>query len=229
VVNGRTEEKLQEVVGEIRAAGNKAEAAPADVLDEAAVQALVDGIIQRHGRVDLLVNAVGGGGPSKIADMSFELWQRVMNLNVNSAFLCTRACLPHMTSAKFGRITCIGSGALTGAIGLSNYSTAKAALIGFVKTVALEGAPYGVTANVLVLGHVDSPRWGQRPKEFVDMLMAQVPLGKFIPPDHVAGTIAFLASEDASNITGNVIMETGGMDWVGPTIDLTNMVRRPGT
>src|SRR5437762_13275345 len=128
--------------------------------------------------------------------MSFELWQRVMNLNVNSAFLCTKACLPHMVAANFGRIFCIGSGAFAGAIGLSNYSTAKSALIGFVKTVALEGAPHGVTANVVVLGHVDSPRWGQRPKEFVDMLMAQVPTKGFIKPDHVGGTIAFLSSED---------------------------------
>lgn len=227
VVNGRNAEKTGAVTESITAAGHSAETYLGDVTDEGVVRALCADVIGQHGRVDIVVNTVGGGRPLRIVDMTLDTWQAMLDLNARSLFLCAREILPHMTERGYGRILGIGSGGWHGAIGLSSLSSSKAAAIGFVKTLAMEAGPAGITANVLVLGHVNSPGWAKRSQNLLDTLMTQVPTGHLIDPEEIGAAAAFLCSPLARSITGEVIQMTGGMDWTGPQLDFSELLK-PG-
>ncbi len=165
-----------------------------------------------------MINGVGGSRSGRVADLSVEDWDFVVALNLKSAFLCTRAVLPSMTGRRHGRIVSFGSGANHGSIGLGNYSAAKAGLVGLAQTVTLEAAPFGVTANVLVLGPVQSERLAGRPEPLMERLMAQTPTGRMVRPDEIAGMALFLCGPDGGAISGEAIHLTGGMAWTGPSV-----------
>jgi SDR family mycofactocin-dependent oxidoreductase len=153
-----TPEDLDETVALIQKAGSQASAAVVDVRDSAAVTELTERVVAEHGRLDILVANAGICSFSQVADLSDAVWQDTLATNLSGAFHCIRAALPHMTRQRYGRIVAISSGAgRSGMVNLGHYGASKWGLIGLVKTVALETARHGVTANVVCPTTVNTP------------------------------------------------------------------------
>jgi NAD(P)-dependent dehydrogenase (short-subunit alcohol dehydrogenase family) len=213
---------LEKTVADIQAKGGRAFGLVGDVTDEAGAAKLVSEAASRHGgRLDILVNNVGGGARGKIWDMKLEDWDAVIRLNLRGTFLCTRAAAPVMMKQRAGRIVCLSSGAREGtpwsayALGNSAYSTTKAGVHGFIRDVALELAEYGVTVNAVAPGPIDTERAGPRLRELDRTIPAQgptnlTPLKRLGLPVEVANAVLFLASTEASYITGVTLNVTGG-------------------
>jgi NAD(P)-dependent dehydrogenase (short-subunit alcohol dehydrogenase family) len=171
----------------------------AQISSAESAQAAVDAAIAQLGRLDILVHLVGGfaGGP-RVDETDDASWQRMFDLNLNSAFQVLRAALPHMRRARSGRIIAIGSrAALEPGPGLAAYNASKAALVSLVRTVALENKDAGITANVILPGTMDTP--GNRASD------PHADVSKWVQPATVASLIVWLASEQAQDVTGAVI------------------------
>lgn len=211
---------LDRTVADIGAAGGQAFGMVGDVTEERPAQDLIAAAVQRHGRLDILVNNVGGSRPARIWDMTVEDWDFVLRLNLRSAFLCTRAAVPHMMRQRSGRVVCLSSGAREGTPwtayyqGGSAYSAAKAGVHGFIRDVALELAEHGITVNAVAPGPIDTERAGamlRRLNETVDYSPNRMtPLRRLGQPLEVANAVLFLASAEASYITGVTLPVTGG-------------------
>ncbi|MCS6800533.1 MAG: SDR family oxidoreductase [Chloroflexota bacterium] len=231
VINGRDRAKAAQLAAALAAAGGHAEVAIADVRDEAAVSDMVSGILARHGRLDILVNNAGGvrvagaGRPAYVADTRLQDWQQVLDLNLTAAFLCTRAVLPAMVERRYGRIVSISSAGQFGVMGLAHYAAAKAGLIGLTKTVALEYGRLGITANIVAPHLTES---GRPRSAMAETLLAQQPIPRYGRPEEIAGAVAYLVGPDAAYITGHVMNVMGGLEWLGPTIDMTALRRADG-
>lgn len=173
-----------------------------NVVEEASVQALVQKAA-KLGRIDILVNLVGGFlGGVPVVEMTLEQWDKIINLNLKSAFLCCKHVMPVMQQQRSGRIINIGSqGGLHGGDGISAYGAAKAGLINFTKSLAAEGKGFGISANAVVPGNLDTPANRQA--------MPNADFTKWVSPQAVAQVILFLASSEASAITGAVIPVSG--------------------
>lgn len=229
VINGRDREKAARLATELTKDGLNAEVAIANVRDEDAVARLVEGILSRHGRLDILINNAGGvgvagaGQPAYVAETSLDDWRNVLDLNLTAAFLCTRAVLPPMVTRQFGRIVSISSAGQFGVMGLAHYAAAKSGLIGLTKTVALEYGRHGITANVVAPHLTESGR--PRPA-MAETLLAQVPVPRYGRPEEIAGAVAYLVGPDAGYVSGQVLNVMGGLDWLGPTIDMPALLRR---
>jgi len=213
---------LEKTVADIQAKGGRAFGLVGDVTDEGGAARLIAEAVARHGgRLDILVNNVGGGARGKIWDMKLEDWDAVVRLNLRGTFLCTRAAAPIMMKQRYGRIVCLSSGAREGtpwsayALGNSAYSTTKAGVHGFIRDVALELAEYAITANAVAPGPIDTERAGPRLRE-LDRTIPTVgpthltPLKRLGLPVEVANAVLFLASQEASYITGVTLNVTGG-------------------
>jgi 3-oxoacyl-[acyl-carrier protein] reductase len=200
--------------------GGAALAVAGDLTEEAPAQRLIDACVERFGRVEILVNVVGGSRNAKIWEMRVEDWDFVLRLNLRSTFLCTRAAVPHMIGASHGRIVCMSSGAREGTPwtayyqGGSAYSAAKAGVHGFVRDVALELAEYDITVNAVAPGPIDTERAGpglRRLDATVEFSPSRMtPLHRIGEPIEVAHAVLFLASEEASYITGHTLAVAGG-------------------
>jgi 3-oxoacyl-[acyl-carrier protein] reductase len=200
--------------------GGAAVAVAGDLTEEAPAQALIDACIARFGRIEILVNVVGGSRNAKIWEMRVEDWDFVLRLNLRSTFLCTRAAVPHMIRARHGRIVCMSSGAREGTpwtayyAGGSAYSAAKAGVHGFVRDVALELAEHGINVNAVAPGPIDTERFGpglRRLNETVEYSPDRMtPLRRLGQPLEVAHAVLFLASDEASYVTGHTLAVTGG-------------------
>lgn len=213
---------LQKTVGDIEAMGGKAFGLVGDVTDEGTAAKLIAEAAARHdGRLDILVNNVGGGARGKIWEMSLEAWDSVVRLNLRGTFLCTRAAAPIMMKQRSGRIVCLSSGAREGtpwsayALGNSAYSTCKAGVHGFIRDVALELAEYGITANAVAPGPIDTERAGPKLREMDRTIPLQgptnlTPMKRLGLPVEVANAVLFLASPEASYISGVTLNVTGG-------------------
>jgi len=200
------------VAAEIAAAGGQAVAVPVDVTDAASVAAMVAGTLERFGRVDVLVNNAGITRDQLLLRMKPEDWDAVVRTNLTAAFTCTQAVLRPMIKQRAGRIISIGSVVgQAGNAGQANYAATKAGLIGFSKSLALEVASRGVTVNVVSPGLIDTDMTRALPEEARKTWAGQVPLGRVGAPEDVAGAVCFLASDEASYITGQVIAVNGGM------------------
>lgn len=176
------------------------------------VARLTKDTLRRFDRIDILVNNAGIYPVCPVMEMTEELWDRVIDTNLGGNFLCSRAVVPHMRSAKRGRIICISStvgykGAKNGA----HYAASKAGIIGFVKALARELAQEGVTVNAICPGVTDTaqPR-GHRSEEELFSQAKNIPLGRIGQPDDMVGPVVFLASDAAAYITGQALMVTGG-------------------
>jgi 3-oxoacyl-[acyl-carrier protein] reductase len=200
------------VVGEITAAGGRAEAASVDVTDRASVDALVGGALARLGRIDILVNNAGIARDQLLLRMKAEDWDAVLATNLTAAFACTQAVLRPMIKQHGGRIISISSVVgQAGNPGQANYAASKAGLIGFSKALALEVASRGVTVNVVAPGLIDTDMTRGIAAGAQETWVAKIPLGRLGTPEDVAAAVCFLASDEASYITGQVLAVNGGM------------------
>jgi 3-oxoacyl-[acyl-carrier protein] reductase len=211
VVNdiGQTAEAVAE---EIRATGRQSLAVLANVSLSADVTRLVETAVSTYGRVDILVNNAGIARDQLVVRMSDEDWDRVIAVDLKSVFLCSRGVLRHMIKQRWGRIISIASiVGVVGNRGQANYASAKAGIIGFTRTIAKEVASRGITANAIAPGFIDTEMTQRLEDEWKEELKRRIPLGYLGSPQDVAEAVAFLASEAARYITGQVLGIDGGM------------------
>jgi 3-oxoacyl-[acyl-carrier protein] reductase len=196
----------------IRQANGKAEAVTLEVTDPASIAAMVDGTLERHGRIDVLVNNAGIARDQLMLRMKREDWNQVLDTNLTAAFVCVQAVLKPMIKQRSGRIVSISSvvGQM-GNAGQANYAASKAGLIGFSKAVAREVASRNITVNVVAPGLVQT----DMTKAITDKAHADwasaIPLGRFGTTQEIAAAVCFLASDEAAYITGQVLAVNGGM------------------
>jgi NAD(P)-dependent dehydrogenase (short-subunit alcohol dehydrogenase family) len=192
--------------------GHQALAIPTDVAREDAVDAMVKRCIAELGGIDILVNNAGIYPRCSVAEMSEELWDRVLGTNLFGAFLCARAAVPAFLQRKRGRIINLSSGAaFHGARNGAHYTASKAGIIGFTKALALELAAHGITVNAICPGMTDTalPR-ANRTEEDILAHAQTIPLRRIAQPDDLAGPAVFLASDAAQFITGQALFVNGG-------------------
>ena len=204
----------------ITGAGGEVVTVTGDLTEETAAAELVERAVTRFGQLDILVNNVGGSRNAKIWEMKVDDWDFVLRLNLRSTFLCTRAAVPHMMPRRYGRIVCISSGAREGTPwtayyqGGSAYSAAKAGVHGFVRDVALELAEHEINVNAVAPGPIDTERFGPGLRHLNETAEyspnRMTPLRRLGKPIEVAHAVLFLASEEASYITGHTLAVTGG-------------------
>ncbi len=201
------------VAAELAAAGAVSRPVMADVADANAVHAAVEAARAELGAVHVVVCSAGISGFSPLVDMTEAQWDRMVAVHLRGTFLATRAALPDMLAARWGRVVTISSvGGLRGGPNLTHYAAAKAGVIGFTKALALEVGAQGVTANVVAPGLIDTPmlRGSGIPPPLLEQSSRQIPVGRLGTPDDVAAVCAFLVSEDAGFITGQVVSPNGG-------------------
>ncbi|MDP6193799.1 MAG: 3-oxoacyl-[acyl-carrier-protein] reductase [Prochlorococcaceae cyanobacterium ETNP18_MAG_1] len=200
----------EEVVNTINNSGGKAYAIQANVAEEDEVNALIKTVLERSGRIDVLVNNAGITRDGLLMRMKTEDWQAVINLNLNGVFLCTRAVARPMLKQKSGRIINITSVVgLMGNAGQANYAAAKAGVVGLTQSSAKEFASRGITVNAVAPGFIATDMTKDLNAEAI---LAAIPLGSFGTPEQVAGAVRFLASDPAAAyITGQVLQVDGGM------------------
>jgi len=212
VVNySRSKEPAEELVNEISEAGGEAIAVQADVSDPEQAQSLIDQAMEKFNRVDVLVNNAGINIDRTLKKLSVEDWDKVIQVDLNSAFYTVHAVLPHMTEQGGGKIINMSSFVgEAGNIGQANYSAAKAGLLGFTKTAALELARYGITVNAICPGFIETDMVAAIPEEAQEKLLKSVPLGRFGKPEEIARAARYLV-EDGDYITGQSIDINGGV------------------
>jgi 3-oxoacyl-[acyl-carrier protein] reductase len=211
------ESGCKQVVENIEAAGGKALAVGVDVADEQAVQAGVEHIAEELGEPTVLVNNAGIIRDNLLFKMSSDDWDAVMAVHLRGSFLMTRAVQRYMTEARWGRIVNLSSTSALGNRGQTNYSAAKAGLQGFTKTLAIELGKFGVTANAIAPGFIDTDmtantaqRLGMDFDEFKAAVATQIPVARIGLPEDIAHAVSFFASEGASFVSGQVLYVAGG-------------------
>lgn len=202
----------EEVKAAIEADGGKAILVQADVSDSAAVDAMVKTVVDNFGGIDILVNNAGITRDGLLMRMKDEDWDAVLNTNLKSIFLCTKAVSKLMMKKRSGRIVNMSSVVgVNGNAGQANYSAAKAGAIGFTKSMAKELAGRGITVNAIAPGFIQTDMTAVLPEAVKESMAKSIPLGRLGAPEDIAGTVLFLVSDCASYITGQVINVDGGM------------------
>ena len=212
VVAGARKDHAAPVVEEIEASGGTAAGVTLDVTEPASVTGMVQTALDRFGRIDVLVNNAGIVRDQLLLRMKAEEWDAVIATNLTAAFACCRAVLRPMVRQRSGRIVNIGSVVgQAGNPGQANYAASKAGLIGFTRSLALEVASRGITANVVAPGMIATDMTAALDPGAREALCGRIPLRRLGTPDDVAAAVCFLASDEASYITGQVVSVNGGM------------------
>lgn len=221
VVLGRTRETLDATVDLIEGEGGSAEAVACDVRDAQAVEAAIDDVAQRHGRLDALVNNAAGNFVVPSEDLSPNGWKAVVDIVLNGSFYCTRAAAKHMLAGDGGTVlNVIASYAWHGHPGTVHSAAAKAGVVAMTRTLAVEWADRGVRVNCIAPGPTETKGAGQAlwpTAEDRDRVLSGVPAGRFTTPEEVAESAAFLLSERAGYVTGEVLVTDGGQ-WLGKAV-----------
>ncbi len=208
----RNQEKLQELADEIVAAGGKATAFPMDVSDEEQIKTTFKAVIAQFGKIDILVNNAGITRDQLVMRMKRADWDAVLNTNLTSAYLCTQQAIGSMLKQRWGRIINITSVfGQTGQAGQANYAASKAGLIGLTMAIAREVSSRNITCNAVAPGFVETAMTAGLAEDFKQNAVKMIPLGRVGTPEDVASAVAFLASEEASYITGHVLNVNGGL------------------
>jgi 3-oxoacyl-[acyl-carrier protein] reductase len=208
----RNQVKLDELVAEIRAAGGTAEAFVLDVASEESIKATAKAVIAHYGAIDILVNNAGITKDGLLLRMRRPDWDDVLNTNLTGAFLMSQAVISSMMKARWGRIVNISSVvAQAGQAGQANYAASKAGLIGFSKSLAREIASRNITVNVVAPGLIETAMTAVLDDKQRDAMMSNIPLGRAGSDLDVAHAVAFLASDNASYVTGAVLDVNGGL------------------
>jgi len=211
-VAARNEEKLAALVSEIAAAGGTALAVKMDVADAEQVKAGFKRVVEKFGRLDILVNNAAIARDGLAMRMKVEDWEAVLRTNLTGAHLCIQQALPTMMRARAGRIINIASVvAQMGNAGQANYVAAKAGLIGLTKAIAIEMASRNITVNAVAPGFIETPMTDVLADKVKEELKTRIPLGRMGSTRDVTAAIVFLASDEAGYITGHVLNVNGGM------------------
>jgi 3-oxoacyl-[acyl-carrier protein] reductase len=211
------ESTAKSTVEAIEAAGGRGLALGADVSDAAAVEAAVERVVAELGPPTVLVNNAGVIRDNLLFKMTDDDWDTVMNVHLRGAFLMTRAVQKHMIEAKWGRIVNLSSTSALGNRGQANYSTAKAGLQGFTKTLAIELGKFGVTANAIAPGFIQTEmtkatadRMGVPFDDFIAFAAKEIPVQRVGQPEDIAHLVSFFVSEGAGFVSGQVVYAAGG-------------------
>ena len=216
-VTARSEGNLEETREKIGVLGKSCTTAKQDVLDLASIDPVLDGFRDRHGKIDILVNNAGILRDNLLFKMTDDDWDQVMQVHLRGAFLMTRAVQAHQVAAKWGRIVNLSSTSALGNRGQANYAAAKAGLQGFTKTLAIELGRYGVTANAIAPGFIQTDmtrataeRVGVPFDDFVAAAVQQIPVQRAGVPDDIAAAASYFCSEVAGFCSGQVLYVAGG-------------------
>lgn len=211
-VAARNQEKLDELVSEIKASGGKAEAFPLDVSDEEQIKGTFKAVLGQLGKIDILVNNAGITRDQLVMRMKRGDWDMVLNTNLTSAYCCIQQVIGSMLKQRWGRIINVSSifGQM-GQAGQANYAASKAGLIGLTMAIAREVASRSITCNAVAPGFIETPMTSGLADDLKQTALKLIPLGRIGTPEDVANAVAFLASEEASYITGHVLNVNGGM------------------
>jgi len=212
VINDISELTANDTVEQIKAMNQQSMAVLADVSSSVDVSKMIDTVKNTYGKVDILVNNAGITRDQLLLKMTEEDWDKVINIDLKSVFLCTRAVIRDMMRQRWGRIVNISSVVgIAGNPGQANYASAKAGIIGFTKTMAKEIASRNITVNAIAPGFIDSEMTQKLDDKQKTELKARIPAGYLGSPRDVAEAVAFFASEEARYITGQVLHIDGGM------------------
>jgi len=212
IAAARTADALERVVEEIRGAGGAASAAALDLSDSASIEAAARSAIAAHGEVHVLVNNAGVTEDNLILRMSRDAWDKVLATNLTGVFLLTQAIVKSMVRKRYGRIVNVTSVVgLMGNAGQANYAASKAGLIGLTKSVARELASRNVTCNAVAPGFIATAMTDKMTDDAKAKLSGEIPLERLGTPEDVAAAVAYLASEEASYVTGTVLNVSGGL------------------
>src|SRR5262252_1370146 len=212
VAAARSADALARVVSEIAAAGGKASALALDLADSASIEAGVKQVLAAHGEIHVLVNNAGVTEDNLILRMSRDAWDRVVATNLTGVFLLSQAVVKSMVRKRYGRIVNVTSiVGVMGNAGQANYAASKAGLIGLTKSVARELASRNITCNAVAPGFIATAMTDQMTDAAKQGLSAQIPLERLGAPEDVAAAVAYLASDEASYVTGTVVNVSGGL------------------
>ena len=213
VIADMNEAGVKDTVAVIKEEGGEAFGVVVNITDEASVQNMVDQVMEQYGRIDVLINNAGISQKVTVADMTLADMKRIFEVNMFGLFLCTKACMKVMRAQKYGRIVNLSSvsGKRGGGIfGGAHYSASKAAVLAFSKNLSREISAEGITINSVCPGLINTEIWKSLPKEDADKVIEGIPMGRPGETQEVANAIVFLASKEASYITGEEIDINGG-------------------
>ena len=204
-------ENVQKVAEEIKKLGVKGIALKVDVSKKEGVEKIFKTIKEKFGRLDVLVNNAGINRDAMLHKMTDDEWNQVLAVNLTGVFFCTRAAAKIMRDQRYGRVINISSASWLGNIGQTNYSASKAGVVGLSKTAARELARKGITVNVVCPGFIDTEMTRAVPERIKEIILSRIPTRRIGKPEEVANVVAFLASDEASYVTGTIIDVGGGV------------------
>ena len=195
----------------LRDQGFRCEFMHVSTTDVPGIEAAARDIVERYGRIDILINNAGITRNKTLLKMSFGEWQQVIDVNLTGVFNCTKVIAPYMVEQKYGRIICTSSiVGVHGAFGQTNYAAAKAGIIGMVRSWAKELGPKGITANAVAPGYIRTPMTDAMPDEVKNQAIATIPARRIGEPSDIAYAYLYLASDEASFVNGHVLAVNGG-------------------